>query len=61
MTTFHKILGQGVAVALLLLSGTTGVYGQVPGAGLGSFGGELRGASLIKGKVMCVGCRVDSE
>ena len=40
MTTFHKILGQGVAVALLLLGGTTGVYGQVPVGGLGSFGGD---------------------
>jgi hypothetical protein len=54
-----KTLGTGVAAILLLAGLTTGAQGQVPGRGLGSFGGELRGITQFTGRVVCVGCSLE--
>jgi hypothetical protein len=58
MKLFHNAMSRGIAAAVLLLSGATAAYAQGPGAGLGSFGGELRAETRIEGKVLCVGCSV---
>ncbi|MGE0681364.1 MAG: hypothetical protein AB7P69_10770 [Candidatus Binatia bacterium] len=58
MKTFHNVTSRNIAAALLLLGSTTTVYAQVPGGGLGAFGGELRGETRVEGKVLCVGCSV---
>ena len=59
MTTFGKTLRMGAAAALTLAVLTTGAQGQVATGGGFSFGGELRGAVLIRGKVVCAGCTLD--
>ena len=56
MATFGKVVRVGVVVALMLVNLATGAQGQAPS---GSFGGELRGMMLIRGKVICVGCSLD--
>jgi len=43
-----------------VLAAVWGAYAQGQGTnGPSSFGGELRGSTEIKGKVLCVGCTVD--
>ena len=60
MAKLGKRIGIGVAAALLLVSMTTGARAQVvPGGGLGSFGGESRGTTLLMGKVVCAGCSLE--
>lgn len=58
MNTFHNTMSRNIAAAVLLLSSATAVSAQVPGGGLGAFGGELRGETRIEGQVFCVGCSV---
>jgi hypothetical protein len=55
-----KRIGIGMAAALLLAGITTGARAQaVPSGGLSSFGGESRGITEFKGKVVCVGCSLE--
>ena len=48
-----------VTTMLLLIGLSSGVYAQVSGRGVSSFGGELRGATRFIGKVVCVGCTLE--
>jgi hypothetical protein len=59
MTTFGRTIGTGAITALMLAGLITGAQAFVSGGGMGSFGGELRGVTQIKGKVVCVGCSLD--
>jgi hypothetical protein len=44
MQAFHNAMSCTIVAALILLSSFTAVSAQVPGGGLGSFGGEIHGA-----------------
>ena len=60
MTPIRKMLGIGVAAALLLTGLITGAQALGPGGrGLPSLGGELRGMTQITGSVVCVGCNLN--
>jgi len=60
MTTFGKILRAGAAAALPLVGLTAGAQGQgAPGGAGSSFGGAVRGATYLRGKVICTGCTLD--
>lgn len=48
-----------VAVALFLTGPSPHADAQVPGFGGGTFGGEVRGATQLKGTVVCVGCTLE--
>src|SRR5260221_12810702 len=46
-------------VTILFLAGSFTSAGAQIGQGLGSFGGELRGLTRVKGKVLCTECSLD--
>jgi hypothetical protein len=59
MSTVGKLVSVGVlGVALLISSERQSLARSPGGAGPGTFGGELRGAYQVQGKVLCVGCTV---
>lgn len=58
MRIVNNTLRTGLAAALLLAAVTTAAYGFAPG-GLSSFGGESKGMTLIRGKVLCAGCELN--
>lgn len=59
MATFRKTLKTGLAAVLMMAGIATVAQGQVPGGGLGSFGGESRGVLQITGTVVCAGCSLE--
>src|SRR5260221_2110803 len=46
-------------VRILFLAGSFTFAGAQIGRGFGSFGGELRGLTRVKGKVLCIECTLD--
>lgn len=50
--------GAVLTAALLVMSGQPSLARGPGGAGPGSFGGEIRGAYQVQGKVICLGCTV---
>jgi hypothetical protein len=59
MQPFGKLIGASVLGLTLLVSSESEILARgVGGAGPGAFGGVLRGAYQIQGKVMCSGCSV---
>lgn len=58
MVTAGRLLKVGVAATYLLVGTTTNSYSQ-GSSGQGAFGGEMRGMTLIKGKVVCVDCSLE--
>jgi hypothetical protein len=58
MATVDKTVKTGLGVILLFAGVTTSAWGQVAGGGF-SFGGELRGITQLRGKVVCVECSLE--
>ncbi len=58
MGSFRQLAGMGVLVAFLLFGESTRVWGQTAGGRM-TFGGELRGAIVVRGKLVCAGCDLD--
>lgn len=56
MVITGNIIRKVLVTGAILLSLTVRVEGQVPGGGLGSLGGELRGMTQFTGHVVCVDC-----
>ena len=56
MTIKGRILSRVLITGVILMSCTGRVESQVPGGGLGSFGGEVRGITRFTGHVVCVDC-----
>jgi hypothetical protein len=59
MTIHYTMRMFAVAVALFFGGLLTHADAQVPGVGGGTFGGEVRGVTQLKGTVVCVGCTLE--
>ncbi len=55
---WRKIVLTGL-VTILFLAGSFTVAGAQMGRGMGGIGGELRGLTRVKGKVLCTDCSLD--
>src|SRR3954453_4479729 len=55
---WRKIILTGLVTMLFLAGGFT-LAGAQMGRGLGELGGELRGLTRVKGKVLCTECSLD--
>jgi hypothetical protein len=60
MVLWRKFRGRSLVMGMALMLGTTvtRAWGLAPGS-LGSFGGELRGITQLKGKIICVRCSLE--
>jgi len=58
MVTVGNTLRTALGVTLLLVGIATSAWGQAAGGGF-SFGGEFRGITQFKGRVVCVGCSLE--
>lgn len=64
MTNARSLITRGIFAALLLAGSAPGAWGQaaetVPGAGVGSYPGDLiESETRIRGTIMCVGCSLE--
>lgn len=59
MITQSKIRITSLAITFLLVGFPMRSWGQAPGVGVGSIGGELEGAMVVEGRILCDGCSLE--